>query len=52
MYWSDLPVIILTEKGQDTDRRQELSLGADAFLTKPFSPKKLLNQVNALLARH
>ena len=37
-----LPVIVLTAKGQDTDREQALSLGADAFLTKPFSPKKLL----------
>ena len=49
---SDLPVIVLTGKGQDADREQALSLGAEAFLTKPFSPKKLLNQVNALLARH
>lgn len=52
VYWSDLPVIVLTGKGQDADRKQALSLGADAFLTKPFSPKKLLSQVNAPLARH
>ncbi len=52
VYWSHLPVIILTKKGQNADRRQALSLGVDAFLTKPFSLKKLLNQVNAFLARH
>jgi DNA-binding response OmpR family regulator len=46
-----LPVIVLTAKGQDADRERALSLGADAFLTKPFSPRKLLSQVDALLAR-
>ncbi|MSR22897.1 MAG: response regulator [Gemmatimonadetes bacterium] len=45
------PVIVLTAKGQDADREEALSLGANAFLTKPFSPKKLLNLVDELLAR-
>lgn len=48
---SDLPVIVLTAKGQDADRERALSLGADRFLTKPFSPRKLLKQVNVLLDR-
>ena len=48
---ADLPVIVLTAKGQDADRKRALSLGADAFLTKPFSPKKLLSQVDALIER-
>jgi CheY-like chemotaxis protein len=39
---SNLPVVILTAKGQDTDREAAFSLGASEFVTKPFSPKKLL----------
>lgn len=46
-----LPVIILTAKGQDVDREKAFALGADDFITKPFSPKKLLNRVDQLLAR-
>ena len=37
----DVPVIILTAAGQETQQRRALSLGASEFLTKPFSPKKL-----------
>lgn len=46
----DIPVIILTAKGQDADRRQALDLGATDFFTKPFSPKKLLARVDELFA--
>jgi DNA-binding response OmpR family regulator len=46
-----LPVIVLTAKGQDVDRKRALSLGADVFLTKPFSPRKLLGHMDALLGR-
>lgn len=46
----DLPVIILTAKGQDVDRRRAFELGAADFITKPFSPKKLLGRVDELLA--
>lgn len=45
-----LPVIILTAKGQDTDRLRAFELGADDFITKPFSPKKLLSRVDEILA--
>lgn len=45
------PVIVLTAKGQDADREQAFALGADAFITKPFSPKKLLAQIHDLLSR-
>lgn len=45
---SKLPVIMLTAKGQDADRERALSLGADAFMTKPFSPRKLLGRIDAL----
>ena len=44
-----LSVVILTAKGQDTDREQAFALGADDFITKPFSPKKLLARIDALL---
>ena len=45
---SETPVIILTAKGQEADRRQALELGATDFFTKPFSPKKLLARVDEL----
>jgi CheY-like chemotaxis protein len=44
------PAIILTAKGQDTDRQAALAAGADDFLTKPFSPKKLLARIQEILA--
>ena len=43
------PVVILTAKGQDADRQAAFSLGADDFLTKPFSPKKLLARINEII---
>jgi CheY-like chemotaxis protein len=48
---AETPVIILTAKGQDADREEALSLGANAFLTKPYSPKKFLSHVDDLLDR-
>lgn len=44
----DLPVIMLTAKGQVQDRDQAKALGADAFLTKPFSNDKLLSVVQEI----
>lgn len=44
-----LPVIILTAKGQDADRELAFRLGASDFVTKPFSPKKLLVRIHQLL---
>ena len=44
-----LPVILLTAKGQDADRERALSLGAEDFITKPFSPKKLLARIRELI---
>ena len=47
----DLPVVILTAKGQDADREAAFRLGASDFVTKPFSPKKLLVRIDQLLAQ-
>jgi DNA-binding response OmpR family regulator len=47
---SDTPVIMLTGKGQSADREQAHSLGASDFLTKPFSPKKLLARIDEIFA--
>jgi len=43
------PVVILTAKGQDADREAALSLGANDFLIKPFSPKKLLARITEII---
>ena len=46
-----LPVIMLTAKGDETDRVVGLELGADDYLPKPFSPRELLARVRAVLRR-
>lgn len=46
---ADVPVMILTAKGQDADRDEAYDLGAADFVTKPFSPKKLLARIDELL---
>ena len=46
-----VPVVVLTAKGQDAGRNEALSLGADDFVTKPFSPKKLLARIDEILDR-
>lgn len=48
---ADLPVLILTAKGQDADRDEAFQLGAAAFMTKPFSPRKLLARIHHILRR-
>jgi DNA-binding response OmpR family regulator len=45
---TDTPVIMLTAKGQDADRERAAEYGATDFLTKPFSPKKLLARIDQL----
>lgn len=45
-----LPVIVLTAKGQEKDRHTALRLGADAFITKPFSNRDIVQQVRDLAA--
>lgn len=43
-----LPVMVLTAKGQEKDRHTALRLGADAFVTKPFSNRDIVKQLRAL----
>ena len=45
----DIRVIMLTAKGQETDREKGLDVGADEFMTKPFSPMRILDKVKELL---
>ena len=48
---SGIPVLMLTAKGEVNDRIAGLELGADDYVTKPFSPKELMLRVRALLKR-
>ncbi|HYO26930.1 MAG TPA: response regulator [Azonexus sp.] len=46
-----LQIVMLTAKGRDTEVAKGLALGADAYVTKPFSTKDLVAKVKAMLAR-
>ena len=48
---SDVPVIMLTALGEETDRVVGLELGADDYVTKPFSPRELVLRVDSVLRR-
>ena len=48
---SDVPVIMLTAKGEEVDRILGLEMGADDYLTKPFNPRELLARIRAVLRR-
>jgi len=48
----DVPILILSAKGQETDKVAGLSLGADDYIVKPFSLKELLARISAALRRH
>ena len=48
---SDLPVIMLTARGEESDRIVGLELGADDYVTKPFSPRELAARVRTVLRR-
>jgi DNA-binding response OmpR family regulator len=48
---ADLPIIMVTARAEEADRVTGLELGADDYLTKPFSPKELVARVAALLRR-
>jgi DNA-binding response OmpR family regulator len=48
---SELPVILLTARGEESDRIVGLELGADDYVTKPFSPRELATRVRTVLRR-
>ncbi len=48
---SDVPIIMLTARGRESERIEGLELGADDYVTKPFSPDELVARVNATLRR-
>jgi DNA-binding response OmpR family regulator len=48
---SNVPVIMLTAKGEEDDRVRGLELGADDYITKPFSPRELVSRVKAVIRR-
>jgi DNA-binding response OmpR family regulator len=47
--WSDLKIVMLTAKGRETEVTKGLALGADAYVTKPFSTSDLVDTVTRLL---
>ncbi len=48
---STVPVIMITAKGEEEDRIRGLELGADDYITKPFSPREMVSRVKAVLRR-
>ncbi len=48
---SDIPIIILTAKAEEDDKIEGLYLGADDYVTKPFSPRELMLRIKAILKR-
>ncbi len=49
--YRDLPIILLTARGEEEDKVRGLEIGADDYLTKPFSPKELCARIRAVLRR-
>ena len=45
----DIPVILLSAKGRNVDQKIGFEVGADDYITKPFSPRKLVERINAIL---
>jgi DNA-binding response OmpR family regulator len=48
---SDVPIVVLTARGEEADRVMGLELGADDYLAKPFSPRELLARIRAVVRR-
>jgi DNA-binding response OmpR family regulator len=48
--WSRVRVVMLTARGRETERTRGLQLGADAYVSKPFSTKELVAEIRRLLA--
>jgi two-component system alkaline phosphatase synthesis response regulator PhoP len=50
--WRNVKILMLSAKGRDTDVAKGLRLGADAYVTKPFSTQDLVAQIAQLLRKH
>ena len=48
--WQGIRIVMLTAKGRDTEIAKGLALGADAYITKPFSTRALVDEIKRLLA--
>lgn len=46
-----IPVILLSAKGRNVDQKMGFQVGADDYITKPFSPKKLVERINLILGQ-
>ena len=49
--YRDIPIILLTARGEEEDKVRGLEIGADDYMTKPFSPKELVARIRAVLRR-
>lgn len=47
--WNDIRIVMLTAKGRDSEREKGLALGADAYITKPFSTRDAMEQIRRFL---
>jgi two-component system alkaline phosphatase synthesis response regulator PhoP len=48
----NIPVILLSAKGRNVDQKIGFEVGADDYITKPFSPRKLVERINAILGQN
>ena len=48
---ADMPVVLLTARSQEADVARGFEVGADDYITKPFSPQELISRVSAILGR-
>jgi two-component system KDP operon response regulator KdpE len=49
--WSDMPIVVLSAVGDETEKVRALNAGADDYVTKPFNPDELIARLNAVLRR-
>lgn len=47
--WNDIRIVMLTAKGRESEREKGLALGADAYITKPFSTREAMEQIKRFL---
>lgn len=50
--YSDIPIMLLTARGEEEDKVEGLDSGSDDYITKPFSPRELIARINAVLRRY